>query len=457
MSKGRSFLAVGEQINPSRYIIAEFYVDPTEMSLLDAAEAIASESSIGTWTSLSTMTDKIFSNLAPKIFSVKYLDEDNNPRTEEGIVKIAYPLALWEEGSVPQLLSAVAGNVFGMKAIDNLKLLDIEFPDEYLKAFEGPEFGIKGIREKIEVYDRPLIGTIVKPKCGLPTKLHAKVAYDSWVGGCDIVKDDENLTDQDFNPFEKRVVETLRLRKEAEEKTGNKKIYVVNVTGTADQMLERAKFVKEKGGRCVMIDVLTAGFAGVQYIRRQNLGLLIHGHRAMHAAFTNDPYHGISMLVVAKAARLSGVDQLHTGTVIGKMEGPKEAVLKINRSMRSMEGWGKLKTTLPIASGGLHPGHTEKLIQILGNDFIINYGGGIHGHPDGTLEGAKAVYQSVEVALQGRRIFDAIRDPKYKALARAIEKWGVYGAETEKHDDTYRFKLLDDFMEVQITQQDFAA
>ncbi|MBD3329572.1 type III ribulose-bisphosphate carboxylase [Candidatus Dojkabacteria bacterium] len=457
MAKGRSFLAINESINPERYIIATFYVDPTEMNLLEAAEAIASESSIGTWTSLSTMTDKIFSSLAPKIFNVKYLDEDNNPRTEEGVVKIAYPLSLWEEGSVPQLLSAVAGNVFGMKAIDNLKLLDLEFPSEYLKAFDGPEFGIDGIRKITEIYDRPLIGTIVKPKCGLPTELHAEVAYDSWVGGCDVVKDDENLTDQDFNPFEKRVIETLKKRDKAEKKTGKKKIYVVNITGTADQMLERAKFVKQHGGRCIMIDILTAGFAGVQYIRRQNLGMLIHGHRAMHAAFTNDPYHGISMMVVAKAARLSGVDQLHTGTVIGKMEGPKDAVLKINQSMRAKEGWDKLKTTMPIASGGLHPGHTEKLIQILGKDFIVNYGGGIHGHPDGTLDGAKAVYQSVEAALQGRRVFDVIRDPKYKALARAIEKWGVYGAEKEKHDDTYRFKLIDDFLEVQVSAQDFAA
>lgn len=437
--KGQSYLAIGANINPEKNIIAEFYVE-TDENIMDVAEAIAGESSIGTWTSLSTMTNSIFSNLAPKIFAIKELNTDNNLKTNEAIVKIAYPLDLWEMGNASQLLSAIAGNVFGMRAVKSLRLLDIQMPQEYVESFEGPYFGMDGVRDMLEIYNRPLIGTIIKPKCGLPTDIHADIAYQSWLGGIDVVKDDENLTDQKFNPFEERVIKTLKMKKIAEEKTGKKKMYVINITAPCDEMLERAKFAKAKGAECVMIDILTVGFSGVQYIRRKNLGLVIHGHRAMHAAFTNNPRHGISMLAIAKVARLAGVDQLHTGTVIGKMEGGKDTVTSVNEAMR--DNWGKIKTTFPIASGGLHPGHTQELVRILGNDFIANYGGGVHGHPNGTLEGAKAVLQSIEATMQNIPLEVYARMPQNSALKSALELWGVYMQKEDERKDTYIYDLI---------------
>ena len=437
---GQSYLSIGTSINPQKYILAEFYLE-TDSDLMDVAEAIAGESSIGTWTSLSTMTNSIFSALAPKIYEIKELNTDANLATNEGIIKIAYPLDLWEMGSIPQVLSAVAGNVFGMKAVKNLKLLDLHFPDVFMESFAGPAFGIEGIRQLVDIYNRPLIGTIIKPKCGLPTEAHAEVAYQSWLGGVDIVKDDENLTNQSFNPFEERVEKTLEMKRKAEEKTGKKKMYAINITAPSDEMIERAKFAKKHGAECVMIDILTAGFAGVQHVRSANLGLIIHGHRAMHAALTNNPRHGVSMMVVAKAARLAGVDQLHTGTVIGKMEGGKDTVTQVNESMR--EEWGRIKKTLPIASGGLHPGHTQELVRILGTDFIVNYGGGIHGHPDGTFEGAKAALQSMEATIQNIPLAVYASDPKNKALKTALDKWGVYDISSgDTRDDTYIYDLI---------------
>ena len=363
------------------------------------------------------MTSDIFNRLAPSIF---YVDKYT------GIIKIAYPVELFEKGSIPQLMSSVAGNIFGVKMIDNLRLLDIEFPRSYVQSFEGPAFGIPGVRKLVDVYNRPLLGTIIKPKVGLDPKQHAEVAYQAWTGGVDLVKDDENLTNQDFNPFEERVIETLKRKREAEEKTGKHKVYAINITAPADEMLERAKFVKAHGGNVVMIDILTVGWSGVQYIRSKNLGLIIHGHRAMHAAFTKNPKHGISMLVIAKAARLVGVDQLHTGTAIGKMEGQKEAVAGIDRTMR--KEWYGLKSTFPIASGGLYPGLAPELIRLLGKDLIINMGGGIHGHPDGTFAGAKAALDSVMIGVEGKRILDVIANEKGKhpELEKAVEKWGVY-------------------------------
>lgn len=430
-----SYLHLGENIDSSKYIITDFYVE-SELPLLEIAEALAAESSIGTWTDLTTMNSRIFNQLAARIF---YANE------EEKIVKIAYPLELFEPGNLPQLLSDVAGNVFGMKEIINLRVRDIVFPEPYVRTFDGPAFGVHGIREIMDINDRPFLGTIVKPKVGLNSDEHAQVAYEAWVGGVDVVKDDENLTDQSFNPFEERVVKTIIARKKAEQVTGKRKMYVPNISASSSTMEQRAEFVKVQGGRTIMMDIITVGFGGVDHIRQQNYGMIIHGHRAMHGAFTHNTKHGIAMLPIAKIARLAGVDQLHTGTIVGKMEGGEEEVDEINDNM--LKPWFDVKPTCPIASGGVHPGLIPELIKRIGtNDLIINLGGGIHGHPDGTQKGAAAAFQAAEAASKNIPLKEYAQD--HPELATALEKWGEYGA--EKHEVsqdqkalvTYRYGLV---------------
>ena len=144
---------------------------------------------------------------------------------------------------MPNILSSVAGNVFGLKALKNLRLLDIEFPKAFSPASMGPTFGIAGIRKLLKVPKRPLVGTIIKPKLGLKTEDHAKVAYEAWLGGCDVVKDDENLSSQKFNPFEDRLSETLESRDKAQSETGERKVYMVNITAETDTMMQRAQAV----------------------------------------------------------------------------------------------------------------------------------------------------------------------------------------------------------------------
>ncbi|HNZ86278.1 MAG TPA: type III ribulose-bisphosphate carboxylase [bacterium] len=399
-------------------IIATYRIE-SKLGLEKAAIEVAAESSIGTWTKLSTLTQKTFNKLASQIF---FIDK------KKKIVKIAYPIELFELGSIPQLLSALAGNIFSMKTIDNLRLEDLSLSTKYINSFQGPYYGINGVRKLMNIKNRPLIGSIIKPKVGLNVRQHAKLAYDVWVNGVDVVKDDENLTDLPFNKFKDRVVEVMKLKKKAELKTGHKKIHVFNITSPMDKMLSRAKFVKKMGGKCVMVDLVSVGLDNVQVLRRANLGLIIHGHRAGHSMFTRNPRHGLSMLVIAKLARLSGIDQLHTGTVVGKMDGSREEVIKINESIKEdfginrvlRENWGKIKPVLPIASGGLHPGLTKKLIDILGCDLIINYGGGIHGHPNGSISGARACYQSIELALNKKIKLDK---EKFKEYYESIEYW----------------------------------
>ncbi len=388
-------------------LVCTFYVEPEGITLEEAAGGVAAESSIGTWTELTTVKPYV-ERLAARVFSI-----------ERNTVKIAYPVELFEAGNMPNILSSIAGNVFGLRTLKNLKLLDIAFPSVLTKTFKGPKYGIKGIRKLLKVANRPFVGTIIKPKLGLKTIDHAKVAYKAWIGGCDIVKDDENLSSQKFNPFEDRVTKTLDMRDKAQSETGERKVYMANVTAETDIMLKRAEFVIAHGGEYVMVDILTCGFSALQTLRDQNFNLVLHAHRAGHAAFTKKPEHGISMRPIAKVSRAIGFDQIHVGTVVGKMSETKQEVLdNIDALKMPMSG---LEQVMPVASGGLHPRLIPSLIRTFGNDVVIQAGGGIHGHPLGTISGAKAMRQAVESTLQGRALEQHSED--HKELKLALETW----------------------------------
>ncbi len=393
-------------------VICDFFIEPLEIPLEKAAGGVAAESSIGTWTELTTLQEYI-RKLRASVFSI-----------EGNRVRVAYPIELFEPGNMPNLLSSVAGNVFGLRDLKNLRLNDIYLPPKLLRSFKGPRFGISGIRKLLKISDRPLVGTIIKPKLGLKTEDHAKVAYEAWVGGCDIVKDDENLSSQDFNPFEDRILKTLEERDRAEEETGEKKVYLANITSETNRMLSRAQFVVDHGGEYAMVDILTCGFSALQTLRDQNLELILHAHRAGHAAFTRNHRHGIAMRVIAKLVRVVGVDQLHVGTAVGKMVETREEVLENCDALR--KEMNNIKAVLPVASGGLHPGLVPSLVNIFGKDFVIQAGGGIHGHPLGSREGAMAMRQALEAVLSDTSLEEHAKD--HRELSLALEKWGV------KHD-----------------------
>ncbi|RLE54831.1 MAG: type III ribulose-bisphosphate carboxylase [Candidatus Methanomethylicota archaeon] len=367
-------------------VICKYYVEPADTSIKIAAGGIAAESSIGTWTKVLTEKNYV-KKLAAKVYSI-------NGRK----ISIAYPVEIFEKGNMANILSSVAGNIYGLKLIKNLRLLDMYFPKELAESFQGPNFGIEGIRETLKIWDRPLIGTIIKPKIGLNSKDHANIAYKAWIGGCDLVKDDENLADQPFNRFKDRLTLTLEARDKAEEETGMIKAYIPNISAETEKMLERMDMIKSQGGRYLMIDIITCGFSALQTVRKHSGRLIIHAHRAGHAAFTKNRKHGVKMKVICKISRLIGVDQLHVGTAVGKMSEDKMEVLENIKALK-----GKLynfKPVLPVASGGLHAGLIPPLMEIFGKDVIIQAGGGIHGHKMGIEAGAKSMKQAVEASLK---------------------------------------------------------
>jgi len=405
---------------------ALFYFEPAAgISSEEAAGRIASESSTGTWTTLHALPPRM-RDLQATVYEI-----------DGRYVRIAYPQGLWEEGNAAQLLSGIAGNIFGMKAIKNLRLIDVSLPQGYIRHFKGPHFGMEGIRKMMRIEGRPLTGAVPKPKVGFSAREHAEIGYETWMGGFDFVKDDENLTSTSFNRFEDRVREMTRMRDRAEKATGEEKSAFLNITGETETMKERAKMLADSGWNYAMIDVVVAGTAAVSTLRDycSDLGLAIHAHRAMHAAFDRNRKHGITMQFLAKMMRLIGVSQIHTGTAVGKLTGSKkeariladvlrERRVKEVRHALLAQDWGSMKSAFPVSSGGLHPGLVPAVLDIYGTDLVLLVSGGIHGHPKGTRAGAIAAMQAIEAWQDGISLEEKAKSSP--ELAQALEKWGYY-------------------------------
>jgi len=383
-------------------LIAKYHVE-TDLPIKKAAAAIAAEQSTGTWTEVRGADNP----LAARVIS-----------SEGKEAVIGFPEEIFEAGNIPQYLSVVAGNLFGLGDLKKVRLQDIIFPERLARAHRGPRFGIEDARKILGVNDRPLVGTIVKPKVGLDPAATAAVAAAAVRGGLDLVKDDETLTDQKFCPLASRVEEVMSALDKVETETGKKAFYAVNVTTGADQILERAEKAVDLGANMVMVDVLTAGFSALEVLSR-NVKVPVHVHRTMHGAFTRDRSHGISMLVISRLVRLAGGTNLHTGSYSGKMAGEKEENDLSRDALR--DEWYGFKRVFPVASGGIYPAKVHANLDGYGIDCIVQAGGGVHGHPDGTTAGARAMVQAVE-AWQ-KRIPIEVYAKDHKELETALKYW----------------------------------
>ncbi len=388
--------------------VCEYHLEPASgISFEEACNHMAGECSIGGWSDISHLSPKLAEKLKPHVF---YINKKKH------IVRVSYPQDLFEFCSVSQIISTVAGNIFNSKMMTRLKLHDMTFPADPVSELWGPKYGIGGIRELAGVYDRPLVISTVKPKIGLDPATHANVAYQSFVGGCDLVKDDENLTDQKFNRFEKRVELTFKARDDAEEKTGERKMYMCNITApTCEEMIRRANFISNIGGHYVMIDTISTGWSSLQTLRdvTEELGLAIHAHSMSHAAFTRVGEHGISLYLITKLARLVGLDQLYIGNIADKVHENKKELMalhdccvmdkvKSNEKMHILsQNWDGIRPTFPVVSSGSEPALIPELMKIFGKDVIIEFGSAIHTHPIGTVSDARACRQAIDAVLAG--------------------------------------------------------
>jgi ribulose-bisphosphate carboxylase large chain len=438
------------------YMLCVFHLVPGgKLNILQAAAEVAAESSTGTNFKVNTETP--FSReMNALVYKVDL---------KKNLVWIAYPWRLFDRrGNIQNILTYIVGNVLGMKEISALKLLDVWFPPSFLEQYDGPSYTIDDMRKYLNVYDRPILGTIIKPKMGLTSAEYAEVCYDFWVGGGDFVKNDEPQADQDFCPYDQMVLHVKEAMDKAVHETGKKKVHSFNVSASDyDTMIHRCELIRsagfEHGSYAFLIDGITAGWMAVQTLRRKYPDVFIHFHRAAHGAFTrNENPIGFTVLVLSKFARLAGTSGIHTGTAgVGKMAGsPEEDVTAAHNILRFeakghffLQNWGKIpsqdpdsklmtkednaqqqilkddswrgiKKCCPIISGGLNPTLLKPFIDVMGNtDFITTMGAGCHAHPKGTRAGAAALVQACEAYTAGIDIHEYAKN--HIELAEAIE------------------------------------
>ena len=380
----------------------------------EVAAAVAAESSTGTW---STVWSELLTDL--EFYKGRTYRIEDVPGDKDAFYAfIAYPLDLFEEGSVVNVLTSLVGNVFGFKALRSLRLEDIRFPIAYIKTCGGPPAGIQLERDRLNKYGRPMLGCTIKPKLGLSAKNYGRSVYECLRGGLDLTKDDENINSQPFMRWRDRWDFVADAIHKAERETGERKGHYLNVTAsTPEEMYKRAEYAKELGMPIIMHDFLTGGFTantGLANWCREN-GMLLHIHRAMHAVIDRNPHHGIHFRVLAKCLRLSGGDQLHTGTVVGKLEGDRNSTLGFVDQLRESfvpedrsrgiffdQDWGSMPGVFAVASGGIHVWHMPALLNIFGDDSILQFGGGTQGHPWGNAAGACANRVALEACVKAR-------------------------------------------------------
>src|SRR6185436_12287346 len=395
-------------------VLALFRITPQDgVEPREAAAAVAGESSTATWTVV--WTDRL--TACERYRAKAYRIEPVPGAPGQYFAYIAYDLDLFEPGSIANLSASIIGNVFGFKPLKALRLEDMRFPTAYVKTFAGPPTGIIVERERLDKFGRPLLGATVKPKLGLSGRNYGRVVYEALQGGLDFTKDDENINSQPFMHWRDRFLYCMEAVNRAQAATGEVKGHYLNVTAaTMEDMYERADFARELGSVIVMID-LVIGYTAIQSMSRwaRRNDMILHLHRAGHGTYTRQKTHGVSFRVIAKWMRLAGVDHIHAGTVVGKLEGDPHATkgfydtlrenkLKEDRSIGLYfeQDWASMPGVMPVASGGIHAGQAHQLLHYLGEDVVLQFGGGTIGHPMGIAAGATANRVALEAMILAR-------------------------------------------------------
>src|SRR3954452_2944376 len=343
-------------------VLAMFRITPQPgVDPIEAAAAVAGESSTATWTVV--WTDRLTANThyQAKCYQVTAVPG----RVGEYFAYIAYDLDLFEEASIANLTSSIIGNVFGFKPLLALRLEDMRIPVAYVKTFQGPAHGIVMEREYLNKYGRPLLGATIKPKLGLSARNYGRVVYEGCRGGLDFTKDDENINSQPFMRWRDRFLYAMEGVNRAMAETGEIEGHYLNVTaGTMEEMYRRAEFAKELGSVVIMID-LTVGYPAMQsmshWARRNSV--LLHLHRAGHSTYSRQKTHGVSFRVIAKWCRMIGVDHVHAGTVVGKLESDPAITRGYYDTLRAdhvdlnpgngiyfEQDWASMPGVMPVAS-----------------------------------------------------------------------------------------------------------
>lgn len=416
-------IALPDGVDYNDYIIGTYYCSfPKGVPVSKLAPALAVEQSTGTWLPVPGETAEVKRKYVAKVIGVYETPDyefevpaDTSDR--HYIIQIAYPEVNIGE-QIPMLLTTVVGNI---SMAGKIKLLDLRFPEKYVKAFRGPKFGIQGVRKLLGVFDRPLLNNMIKPCTGYTLEVGAELFRQAALGGCDIIKDDELIADASFNSVQARVKRYMQIEKEVFEEKGERTLYTVNISDEVPKVFENAKKAIEAGANALMVNYFAVGFSVLRALAEDtSINVPILAHMDVTGAMYMSPYHGVSShLMLGKLPRLAGADIVVIPAPYGKA--PVLADKFVKTAYNLTFPLYNLNPTFPMPSGGITPSMVPNVIKDLGPDIVIGSGGGIHAHPGGPIAGAKAFRQAIDATMKGIPLDKAKEN--YKELREALEKW----------------------------------
>ena len=404
----KGFFADRDHLNMADYLELEYYLECVG-DIRTSLAHFCSEQSTAQWSRIGFDED-FRKSYGAKVLNWQILEELKElsyPVEQAAVgkihacrVTIAHPHGNFGP-KLPNLLTAVCGEgTYFTPGIPLVKLLDISFPENYLAKFDGPKFGIEGIREMLGAYNRPIFFGVVKPNIGLQPEHFAEIAYQSWLGGLDIAKDDEMLADVEWSPTKKRSELLGKARVRAEEQTGDKKIYLANITDEVDKMIEQHDVAVANGANALLVNAMPVGLSAVRMLRKHTKVPLI-GHFPFIAAFSRLEKYGIHTKVITKLQRLAGFDAIIMPGFGNRMMTPEEEVREnIEACLNDM---GSLKRSLPVPGGSDSALTLENVYRKVGSvDFGFVPGRGIFGHPMGPKAGAASIRQAWDAIEKGQ-------------------------------------------------------
>lgn len=410
-----------ESINHDRYIVGTYYVEDTLpdqnwIEHLGNVQRMALEGSTSSWMRVKEDTGAVREKLTSKVLGY-YEVPIEKPHTKAAVVQLGFPIDAWDINlNVPMILLTIAGNCFAFST--KVRLLDIYFPRDLVARFKGPKYGIQGIRELLGVYDRPLSLHIIKPKMGMTPEETANQVYQTAIGGADLCKDDEMLSDLDNSPWEKRLEAVLKAIEKAERETGHKMLYMLSITDEADRINAKARKAVEMGAS----GLLLAYSAGPSSLRLLAEDPEIKAPILLHVSHMLSQLKTISFPVFSKLCRLCGADMMLSPCIWTSI--PTVSAEEDARNYQVMVApMYHIKPTFPMPAAGMYPGLVPALVEEFGVDMIIPAGGGMLGHSMGYTAGAKAWQQAIDATLKGIPLTEAAKE--YPELKAAIEQWGI--------------------------------
>ena len=423
--------ALPEAVADGQYIVATYFLQtPAETDIVKRCLGFATEQTTGTWVDVPGETSDLRCQHAAKLVGLTEVPDyetglPSSDCTRSFVVRLAFPWVNFGD-SFPMLLSTIPGNIsFGFP----VKLVDIEFPTVFLDRFQGPKFGIEGIRQLLGVHDRPLLNNMIKPCTGFPPEIGAELVYQAAAGGVDIIKDDELLGGSpEFSPLEKRVETYMGAIAKADAEKGEKTLYTVNITDRVGKLRDNALRAIRAGANALMVNYVATGLSALRMLAEDpEIDVPILAHATAGGSMIVSPHSGISAhLVMAKLPRLAGADIINDLVPYGKLPILKSKYVRIAQICRGK--LGNLKRTFPNAVAGIYPGNVPEVIADLGSECILGAGGGIHAHPMGPKAGAIAMRQAIDATLQGMSLEKA--GQSQPELCAAVETWGVWRKES---------------------------